>query len=313
VLKGALMLHETVQEIQAHLREIEQQETIWVEANFVERIDALDMLSWRILERIENVQYVHGYQPELASFYSHATQLWQRLLAVNAQLFCRLRAQLVAATSPGPLLRQWCETYVGSVTHELTWQDLDADYLDVFINGILHIDYLPAETRDLQPGMIGYHPTPARVIFTLIEHAHLNAEAVFYDLGAGLGRVALLVGLLTAAHVKGVEFEPAYCAFAQQRADSLGLSRVTFLNVDARQADYADGTVFFLYTPFTGRLLQEVLAKLAAVAHTHPITLATYGACTRDVAQQPWVQSTVEQAFAHDTLTLFTSTASTGV
>jgi hypothetical protein len=311
VLKGVLMLHETVQEIEAHLHEIEQQETVWVEANFVERIDALDMLSWHILERIENVQYVHGYRPELASLYHRGTQLWQRLEAVNAQFFGRLRAQLVAATSPGPLLRQMCETYVGSVTHELTWQDLDADYLDVFVNGILHIDHLPAETRDLQPGMIGYHPTPARVIFALIEHTHLSAHEVFYDLGAGLGRVVLLVGLLTTAQVKGVECEPAYCAFAQQRADSLHLSRVTFLNVDARQADYADGTVFFLYTPFTGRMLQEVLAKLALVAQSHPITLATYGACTRDVAQQHWVQPTVQQAFAHDTLTLFTSTTST--
>ena len=47
--------------------------------------------------------------------------------------------------------------------------------------------------------------------------------------------------------------------------------------------------------------------QLAAVACTHPITLATYGACTHDVAQQPWVQPTVQQAFAHDTLTLFRS------
>jgi len=301
------MLHETVQEIQATLRGIEEQETPWVEANFVERVDALDGLSWRILERIENVQYVHGYHTELASLYHRGTQLWQRLEAVNAQLFCRLRERLAAAPSPGPLLRQLCETYVGRVTHEPTWQDLEADYLDIFVNGILHIDHLPEETQPLQPDMIGYHPTPARVIFALIEHAHLSAEAVFYDLGAGLGRVVLLVGLLTAAHVKGVEFEPAYCAYAQQRADRLHLSRATFLNVDARQADYADGTVFFLYTPFTGRMLQAVLAKLEAVAHTHPITLVTYGACSRDVAQQHWLQPTVQQAFAHDTLALFGS------
>ena len=301
------MLHETVQEIQADLRSIAQQEAPWVEANFVERIDALDALSWRILERIENVQYVHGYNAELASAYHRATQLWQRLEAVNAQLFCRLREQLVASPAPGPTLRQLCETYVGSVTHAPTWQDLDADYLDIFVNGILGIDGLPEETQNLQPGMIGYHPTPARVIFALIEHAHLSAGEVFYDLGAGIGRVVLLVGLLTTAHVKGVEFEPAYCAYAQQRAASLHLSRATFLNVDARRAEYADGTVFFLYTPFTGRILQAVLAQLEAVARTHPITLATYGACTRDVAQQHWVQPTVQRTFAHDTLTLFSS------
>jgi len=307
------MLHETVREIQANLRDIEQQETLWVDANFVERVDALDALAWRILERIENVQYVHGYHAEFASLYHRGTQLWQRLEAVNAQLFCRLRERLVASPSPGPTLRQLCKTYVGSVTHEPTWQDLEADYLDIFVNGILHLDHLPETTQNLQPGMIGYHPTPARVILAMIEHVPLSADEVFYDLGAGLGRVVLLVGLLTAAHVKGVEFEPAYCTYAQQLADSLHLSRATFLNVDARQADYADGTLFFLYTPFTGRMLQEVLAKLEAVARTHPITLATYGACSRDVAQQHWLQPTVQQAFVYDTLTIFSSTTSTGI
>lgn len=301
------MVHDTVQEIQADLEGIAQQESLEIDTNFVERVDALDALSLRVLERIENVQYVHGYHAELASLYHRGTQLWQRLEAVNIQLFGRLRTQLVAGPAPGPTLRQLCETYVGAVTHAPTWQDLDADYLDIFVNGILDIGWPPEETQHLQSGMIGYHPTPARVIFALIEHTPLSATDVFYDLGAGLGRVVLLVGLLTAARVKGVEFEPAYCAYAQQRADSLHLSRVTFLNVDARQADYTDGTVFFLYTPFTGHMLQAVLAQLEAVACTHPITLATYGACTRDVAQQGWVQPTVQQAFTHDTLTLFRS------
>jgi hypothetical protein len=116
-----------------------------------------------------------------------------------------------------------------------------------------------------------------------------------------------MVGLLTAAQVKGIEYEPAYCAYAQERADSLHLSGATFVNVDARHADYTDGTVFFLYTPFTGRLLQDVVAKLAEVARQRTITLATYGACTRDVAQQSWLQATLQRTFTHDTLAIFTS------
>lgn len=301
------MLQDTVQEIHAYLQEIAQQETLWIETNFVERVHALDTITMRILERIENIQYVHGYHAELASLYQRGTQLWQRLEAVNAPLFERLRGQLRAGAAAGTTLRQLCETYVGGVPPEPAWQDLEADYLDVFINGVLGIAYPPAETRDLHPGMIGYYPTPARVIFTLIEYAHLTADDVFYDLGSGLGRVALLVGLVTAAQARGIEYEPAYCAYAQERAETLCLSQVSFLNVDAREADYTEGTVFFLYTPFTGRLLQTVLAKLAAEAHTRPITLATYGACTRDVAQQSWLQPTVQQSFAHDTLALFTS------
>jgi hypothetical protein len=301
------MLPETVQEIHSALQRIEQQETLLVDTNFVARMEALDVLELRVLERIENVQYVHGYRQELARLYGRAERLWQRLESVNTRLFGQLRAQLVASHAPGQRLYQILETYVGRATPVLTQALLDADHLDIFVNGVLGIDGIPEETRRLQPGMIGYHPTPARVILALIEHARLGADDVFYDLGAGLGRVALLVGLLTAAQVKGVEFEPAYCAYAQQRATNLHLSRVTFLNVDARQAEYTDGTVFFLYTPFTGHLLQAVLARLHEEARTRPITLATYGACTRDVLQQHWVRPTVQQAFAYDTLALFTS------
>jgi hypothetical protein len=307
MLKGAVMLDDLVQTVQTDFQRIAQQETLWNEDNFLERVRALDALTVDILEHIENVQYVHGYHPALGHLYHCATQLWQRLHAVNAQLFRRLREQLVADRAAGPRLRQMCATYVGALPPEPTWQDLEGDYLDVFINGLLDIGYPPEETKDRQPGMIGYHPTPARVILALIEHARLQEHDVFYDLGAGLGRVALLVGLLTAARAKGIEYEPAYCAYAQERADSLHLSRVTFLNADARQANYADGTVFFLYTPFTGRVLQAVLAQLAEQARCRPITLATYGACSHDAAQQSWLQATVQQTFAYDTLAFFRS------
>ena len=89
------MLPDTVQEILTTLRDLEQQETLLLEANFVARVYALDMLSFRVLEHIENVQYVHGYHEYLARLYHRAERLWQRLESVNAQLFRRLREQLM--------------------------------------------------------------------------------------------------------------------------------------------------------------------------------------------------------------------------
>jgi hypothetical protein len=225
--------------------------------------------------------------------------------AVNARLFGRLRQEIAAAATPAPLLRQMCATYVGEAATQLT--ALDLDYLDVFFNGVLGLDEPPEETRTLLPEMIAYYPTPARVILALIEYARLSTDDVFYDLGAGLGRVAMLVGLLTPARVKGIEFEPAYCTYATQRAHSLRLSRVSFVNTDARLAEYTDGTCFFLYTPFTGRLLQTVLLQLRAEARTRPLLIATYGACSRDVAQQRWVRLAWQQTFTYDTLAVFVS------
>src|SRR5262245_64375893 len=237
------MLPDTVQEIITALRDLEQQEALLVEANFVARVYALDMLSFRVLEHIENVQYVHGYHEYLAHLYHRAERLWQRLESVNAQLFRRLREQLITDPDTRATLYHLREIYVGHGEHKLTWEDLDADYLDIFINGVLGIASPPEETKSLEPGMIAYHPTPTRVIFALITHAHLSAHDVFYDLGSGLGRVALLVGLLTDAPVRGIEFEPAYCAYARERAHSLNLSRLTFVNVVDRQAYYDEGSV----------------------------------------------------------------------
>jgi hypothetical protein len=289
--------------IQSALARLEQQQTLWDEAHFVERVQALDTLVLQVLERIENVQYVYGYHATLATLYQRAERLWRDLDAVQTQLLRRLRQQLVTHSCPSVFLPQLWHTYVGQAAQAST--AFDTTYLDVFLNGILGIAATPEETHGLLPEMIGYYPTPAPVILALIEQARLSTSDVFYDLGSGLGRVALLVGLLTAAQAKGIEFEPAYCTYAQQRARELRLSQVTFYHADARHVDYADGTVFFLYTPFTGRLLQDVLAKLRAVAHTRPIIIATYGACTRDVSQQSWLQPTVQQTFPHDTLALF--------
>jgi hypothetical protein len=301
------MTPDLLQEIYATLEGIAQQETLWSEDHVVERIRALDKLERYVLERIENVLYVQGYRQDLASLYHRATQLRERLAAVNTQLFSRLRGQLSTSTATGTMLQQLCETYVKRTRPIPKRQGSDDDYLDVFINGVLGVEQTPAETLDLQPGMIGYVPTPARVIFALLEHVSLSADDVFYDVGSGLGRVPLLVGLLTAAQAKGIEIEPAYCAYAQECAHNLHLTQVTFINRDACDVGYADGTVFFLYTPCTGRMFQAVLDRVHEETCTRPITIAAYGLCTTYVEQQSWVQPVVRQAFDHDTLAIFTS------
>jgi SAM-dependent methyltransferase len=137
--------------------------------------------------------------------------------------------------------------------------------------------------------MVYYQPTPARVILELVEKADIGGGDVFYDLGSGLGQVPILVNLLTGARAVGVEFEPAYCEHAQECARRMNLSQVAFVNLDARVADYADGTVFFMYTPFEGQLLQEVLGRLRDEARKRVLRVCTYGPCTRQVSGQDWL------------------------
>ena len=52
---------------------------------------------------------------------------------------------------------------------------------------------------------------------------------------------------------------------------------VAFIEGDAREADLDVGTVFFLYLPFTGPVLSEVLRRLRGVASRRAIVVCSLG------------------------------------
>jgi hypothetical protein len=52
---------------------------------------------------------------------------------------------------------------------------------------------------------------------------------------------------------------------------------VDFINTDARYADYSLGIIFFMYTPFEGKMLQDVLQNLNDEAKKRKIRIFTYG------------------------------------
>jgi len=298
------MPYQIVQEIETDLNAVDTDMSLLSETNFVKRASALDRLEFRVIHRLENVLYEHGYRAELALLQRRAADTWQRLDHINVTLFHRLRETIVHSRDRAALVRQLFDTYVGDRIDN-DRDPLGYDALDVFVNGLLGIDTEPEETRAILPGMIGYQATPARVILALIDQAQLGPDDVFYDLGAGLGRVVMLVGLLGGIQARGIEFEPAYCTYAQQRADGLGLSRVHFINADVREADLAQGTVFFMYTPFTGSILTTVLERLQHQARTRPFTLATYGPCTQHILRKNWVQPLAGQSLRDYDVAIF--------
>ena len=102
------------------------------------------------------------------------------------------------------------------------------------------------------------------------------ADDVVVDLGAGLGKVPMLTRLLTGATARGIELQPALVARAREAARRAGLD-VGFTDGDARDAYLDDGTVFFLYVPFTGPVLAEVLRRLRTVASRRAIVVCSLG------------------------------------
>jgi hypothetical protein len=225
-----------------------------------------------------------------------AEALKQRLSAANAQLFRHLREQICAGRlSAADLRRQFdaCTDYTPAQRGRV---HAFPDSLDVLVDGLLEITAPVGEIKPPQPDMLHYEPAPARAVLDLVDHASWSPRDVFYDLGSGLGRVVILVNLLTGRPARGVEIDPALCEQARQAAQRLNLASVEFIQADAREVDYAEGTVFFLFTPFKAAIWRAVLDKLRHESRTRKITLGTFGPCTLEAAQEPWLTSLDDNA-----------------
>ncbi|MGE5263847.1 MAG: hypothetical protein ACM3S0_10725 [Acidobacteriota bacterium] len=278
-------------EIQSEIESIAKDSTLYEEVNFDRRVQAIDYIEFNVVERIEGLLLASSQTDELTGLKQDAERVKAQLEEIDANLFRRLRADIRAGACAGTAFKGQIDKYVRRDSRDGGKQeDMGYDSLDVFINGLLLTQPAPVETKEREPEMVYNQPTPARIILDLIEQANLTEKEVFYDLGSGLGQVPILVNLLSGARAKGVEFEPAYCAFARACAADLNLAQVEFINDDARTADYLDGTVFFMYTPFEGGLLQQVLERLRGESRRRTIRLFTYGPCTLQVSRQHWLK-----------------------
>jgi len=210
--------------------------------------------------------------------------------AIDSNLFQKLQATIRIGAHTGAafknLIHEYVDFKVDDKEHE---EEIGYDNLDMFINGLSLFETMPEQTKELEPEMVFYQKTPARIVFELVEKASFRKEDVFFDLGSGLGQVAILVNLLAGVTAKGVEFEPAFCDYANDCTAALNLPKVTLINVDARKADYSEGTVFFMFTPFMGGILQEVLEVLRKQSLRRKIKIITYGPCTVQVALESWL------------------------
>lgn len=165
------------------------------------------------------------------------------------------------------------------------------DPLDALVSGLLRIEESSTSLASLDAGMVFYQPTPARHIFDAIERCGLGRDDVLVDLGSGLGHVPLLAAICTGARAIGIEWQAAYVEAAQQCASELRLARVRFEQGDVRDADLSEGSVFYLYTPFEGAMLREVLERLRNEAGRRAIRLCTLGPCTATIAGEAWLRA----------------------
>ena len=238
------------------------------------RIDALEQLESWFFNRGEVLT---------PSLRQRGEALTAELEAINDRLYRDIRAAIRQGRGADSL-RTW-----RACLHD----DADRENygpLDTLIAGVLDFK-APAEVPEPGDEMVFYQPTPAREIFDFIELASITPQDVVMDLGAGLGHVTLLTAICTGARCIGIELQQAYVASARQCADALRIRHAAFIAQDVRLADLSEGTVFYLYTPFTGGILRKVLDVLKHEAEGRAIRVCSLGPCTAIVAQEPWLKA----------------------
>jgi hypothetical protein len=222
--------------------------------------------------------------------HQRAKALRMRLEAANSELYQSVRSDIVRGGQPRTLL-QWLEDSTSDNEPRGPLPGLGFDYRDELVSGVLEL--LEPSEPNLQPlpEMVPYQPTPVRHVLHLIAAAAVAEDDVFVDLGSGLGHVPLLVSMLTGAQSLGVEVQATYVASARKCAQSLRLSRVQFIAEDVRNADLSRGTIFYLYSPFKGSILADMLSALRRESMRRPIKICSLGPCTRRVSNETWLKA----------------------
>jgi SAM-dependent methyltransferase len=145
---------------------------------------------------------------------------------------------------------------------------------DEWVDQHLGYEGPPPDDSDLPRGSVPYLPCGVDEIVAMVRGLPLRSTDEFVDLGSGIGRVVILVHLLSGARARGIEIQEHLVRMARARSRELSLAEVSFVHDDARDAEL-DGSVFFLYAPFNGQMLIAVLRRLEEVARRRRIVVCT--------------------------------------
>jgi SAM-dependent methyltransferase len=144
------------------------------------------------------------------------------------------------------------------------------------------------------PELIGYHASALAPVVAALLETGADEEDVFVDLGCGLGKVTALARMISGARVRGIEVQEQLISRAPK------LDGVEYFLGDVRDAPLDDGTIFYLYNPFSGDVLSQVLRRLRAVAQKRHLVICTLGLSL----QEEWLAA---RPFEHFWLQIFDS------
>jgi hypothetical protein len=263
--------------------ELKNAPELFLEDNFQARKEALDFV--RFICEFWSAKNVADN-----AFINDVKAFGEDLRSYSEKRFSAFRQRLIAEKPSPNEFRKWILPYTNYRSGDWGKPHYGYESLDFLLDGVFFSAPKPEPDRRPEYGMVRYEPTPASVILELTERIEFTTNDVFYDLGSGLGKVAMLVALLTGVDVCGVEYQTSFCAYAEEQSTGLGLERTRYLNADARDVAYVDGTVFFLFNPFGGLIFDAVLDKLHGEAQKREIQFFSYGSSSQPLSELAWLK-----------------------
>lgn len=169
---------------------------------------------------------------------------------------------------------------------------------DSRMDKLLGLDPLFAE-RDLNNHLLEerngyeqyvYEGTPYNMIREFLHELCPSQNDIVYDLGAGYGRVLFYGALTTEAQYRGIEIVVERVAECKRILNKWNLDNITLIVSNVLEEDISDGTIFFLFNPFTYTTLVKTIAKIETAAKQHPIKIVSWGGPSdRELAKQEWL------------------------
>lgn len=160
---------------------------------------------------------------------------------------------------------------------------------DAWLDVVLGLDSIPGDGPELPRGCVPYLPCPVDALLRMLDQAEVQAFDVFVDVGSGVGRSAALVHLLTGAETIGIEIQPELVRASRDLISRLSGVRFAPLEGDAAQLVGAltSASIFFLYCPFSGARLEQLLDDIEPIARLRKIRV-----CSVDLPLpfRPWLE-----------------------
>jgi len=124
--------------------------------------------------------------------------------------------------------------------------------------------YLSSESSTLFGDAIEYQVVDYQLLRRYIEPVQVGPDDVLIDIGCGMGRVLCIFSRKGVRKCIGIEFSGELARIAERNAHSLrGRHAPIEIRIgDAVEADYSEGTIFWIYNPFGEQTMHVVLSRI---------------------------------------------------